>query len=192
MNTDYVSPWDKSDNQIIKEGGWTSKKDFMESYGLSVYEPGDFEEAKELLDGYRRAETQMARESIYISGYDSRHTRAFNRGGAEHIRFEEYGSDFISDYEDEERIATSNYEGFAGYEKRIEASDEHYESSVRGDDDDQELSEGTDGDDGSSDCDSTDAIDYYSDSNIGEKDDLDGDDFVDDGSDDEYDYDDEI
>ncbi|KAF2662211.1 hypothetical protein K491DRAFT_686694 [Lophiostoma macrostomum CBS 122681] len=51
-----TNPWEKSNHQMIKEGGWENQKEFMESHGLRLWNHEDFDEARELLDAYRRVD----------------------------------------------------------------------------------------------------------------------------------------
>ncbi|KAF2018061.1 hypothetical protein BU24DRAFT_421077 [Aaosphaeria arxii CBS 175.79] len=86
---EYVSPWDKSDYMMIKEGGWDNKKEFMQCHGLSMHEPRDFDEAKELLNEYRRRD--MEAEGVRmrgggdggekLTGWEARGRRATRGGG---------------------------------------------------------------------------------------------------------------
>jgi hypothetical protein len=43
---------------MIKEGGWENKKGFMMSHGLKMWKDEDFDEARGLLDRYRRVDAQ--------------------------------------------------------------------------------------------------------------------------------------
>lgn len=62
--TNTTSAADKSDYQIIKEGGWDNKKDFMLCHGLwKDQSPEEFEEARELLDAYRQVDVERERQS---------------------------------------------------------------------------------------------------------------------------------
>ncbi|KAK3216279.1 hypothetical protein GRF29_8g2835685 [Pseudopithomyces chartarum] len=83
-STEYVSPWDKSDYQMIKEGGWMNQQHFMECHGLSIYEPGDFDEAKEILDDYRRVEAEAAGENVYRQKHTSRHVERHSTRSKHH------------------------------------------------------------------------------------------------------------
>lgn len=91
--TEYVSPWDKSDYQMIKEGGWSDKKHFMESYGISFYEHGAFDEARDILDGFRRIDAQAAAD------YTSEPER-----GSDCIRGHGRHRDSDAAFDDEDRI----------------------------------------------------------------------------------------
>ncbi|KAE8446608.1 hypothetical protein EG329_011801 [Mollisiaceae sp. DMI_Dod_QoI] len=44
-----IQPKDKSENQWLRESGWTGKKHFMESYGLKFWEDDDIQQANEIL-----------------------------------------------------------------------------------------------------------------------------------------------
>lgn len=52
----------RSDNQLIKDGGWNSKYHMMQSYGLSVYRDGDSKVADQIIDGFRKIDMHQARE----------------------------------------------------------------------------------------------------------------------------------
>ena len=99
-STEYVSPWDKSDYQVIKEGGWTNQQHFMECHGLSIYEPGDFDEAKEILDDYRRADAEAAGENVHRKNHSSRYTERYNPHSKHHSS---------EDYDDDEAIGESTH-----------------------------------------------------------------------------------
>ncbi|KAG0651223.1 hypothetical protein D0Z07_1943 [Hyphodiscus hymeniophilus] len=48
-----TEPKDKSDYAIVKEGGWTSGKNMMESYGLRIGDATDHAEAKQIKEAFR-------------------------------------------------------------------------------------------------------------------------------------------
>lgn len=48
----------KSDYAIVKEGGFSDGRNFMESHGLRMGEPADDAEAKAILDAYRNVDEQ--------------------------------------------------------------------------------------------------------------------------------------
>ncbi|KAF2690723.1 hypothetical protein K458DRAFT_426174 [Lentithecium fluviatile CBS 122367] len=76
----HDSLYEKSNYRMIKDGGWSSKKEFMECHGLSIHNHEDFDEARELLNEYRRLDAQ----------YDSPkgHTRS-SRGQLEYYECDE-------------------------------------------------------------------------------------------------------
>lgn len=171
---------------MIKEGGWDNTRHFMESHGLSIYEPGDFDEAKDLLDGYRRVDEEAYREATrsryHASPYADRYT-TFSEGNSP---YESYGSDAINDSEDDERIEPGS-EGQNAYSESTVYTNEY----GHGWPDEQNGPDGPRERYASSDCDSTDAIDYDTESDFdddGERG-LGTDDCVDDDYYDEYDDD---
>ncbi|KAF1975940.1 hypothetical protein BU23DRAFT_597292 [Bimuria novae-zelandiae CBS 107.79] len=188
-STGHTSSWDKSDYQIIKDG-WGDKKNFMESHGLSIYEHDDFEEARQILDGYRRIDAHAAGEQVYESDDHSSRHEHYGRYRERDEHYHEYDSDLIGSYADDDRIATGG-EGFGSDHREPVERDDSYEGTyTRGSDERQEnAGEGSGYD--STEYDSTDAIGYYSDSVRGKDDDIGGEDFVDYAGDDDYDDDDE-
>jgi hypothetical protein len=170
---------------MIEEGGWTSKKYFMESHDPSICGPGDFDDAKDLLERYRRVDAQVAGEDTPEPEYDSGRTNEYNT----HL-----DSDAISSNDDNIQ-SIRNYGGHnhamieqdrsSAYREFGRAQTPYYESYVGGYGNDRAQSQGSYNDSSSSDCDSTDAINYYSDSDA-DDDGIDGDDSVDDGSRNEY------
>jgi len=56
--TAEVPPSEKSDYQILKEGGYSGMKGMMDSYGLKLYNDDDVQEAKEILKGFRAIDQQ--------------------------------------------------------------------------------------------------------------------------------------
>ena len=56
--------YDKSNYQLLKEGGWNNMHDFMRSYDLKTWEPNDYETAKQILEGFREMD-QKAWEGQY-------------------------------------------------------------------------------------------------------------------------------
>ncbi|KAI4594130.1 hypothetical protein KJ359_008672 [Pestalotiopsis sp. 9143b] len=52
----------RSDNQLIKDGGWNSKFHMMQSYGLSVYKDKDSKVADQIIEGFRKIDMHQARE----------------------------------------------------------------------------------------------------------------------------------
>lgn len=50
------NPQDKSNNQILKEGGFSDMKHMMDSYGLKMYEDDDVQEAKRIVEGFRQVD----------------------------------------------------------------------------------------------------------------------------------------
>ena len=151
----YVSPWDKSDYQMIREGGWDNKRHFMESHGLSIYEPGDFDEVKDLLDDYRRVEDEAYRERTR-SRYDtSPYAHRYTTYSEDNEPYDYYGSDSIIEPEDDERIE-SDGEGTSARRERVVYANESDHKWPDGEDQFEDDSET----DASSDCDSTDAINY--------------------------------
>jgi hypothetical protein len=119
---DYSPPREeKSNYQLLKEGGWGTKRDFMRSHGLKTWKPDDYQKANEMLDKYREVDAQ--REYASANEYRKRAgsvegDRSYRRRGSdyEEREFEEraFGkragsveSDIVyhrhgSDYEDRE------------------------------------------------------------------------------------------
>jgi hypothetical protein len=56
-----TQPDQKSDKQILKEGGYTGMNHFMQSYGLKIWNDDDVQEAKEIIKGFRAIDEQNAR-----------------------------------------------------------------------------------------------------------------------------------
>lgn len=44
---------DRTNYRIIRDGGWDNLHHFMLSYGLKPYDPGDYEMAKVIIQGFR-------------------------------------------------------------------------------------------------------------------------------------------
>jgi hypothetical protein len=53
-----LEPNQKSNNQMVREAGYDNFKDFAESYGLKMFNHEDVEEAKAILDGFRKIDQQ--------------------------------------------------------------------------------------------------------------------------------------
>lgn len=51
-------PREVSDYQLIKKGGWNHKFDFMRSHGLKTWEDEDHDQARKILDGFRKFDAQ--------------------------------------------------------------------------------------------------------------------------------------
>ncbi|PSN63997.1 hypothetical protein BS50DRAFT_576630 [Corynespora cassiicola Philippines] len=75
-SSDYISPYEKSDHQMIKEGGWENKKQFMESHGIDPHERGSFSQARDFLNSYRRVDAEPKGFSSPAS-YHKRGPRAY-------------------------------------------------------------------------------------------------------------------
>ena len=52
----------KSDYQMLKDQGFSGKKDFMESHGLKVWNHNDHQEAKAIMDAYRKYDEMYGQE----------------------------------------------------------------------------------------------------------------------------------
>ncbi|KAF1940185.1 hypothetical protein EJ02DRAFT_238224 [Clathrospora elynae] len=50
----------KSNYQILKDGNWDNKHDFMRGHGLKTWEDDDYQEANQILDKYREVDAQSA------------------------------------------------------------------------------------------------------------------------------------
>ena len=185
---------------MIKEGGWVNQQHFMESHGLSIYEPGDFDEAKLILDEYRQADAEAAGEYAHMEEYDeyeaspgydefkSASEHDGYRGGSgyapryadrhsayQYDDFEEESDDgdLISADEDEDRIPVGTEYNYFEPKKAKQAYVE--------DDDESECGDG----DGKAKCAGKGATDYYSDSDSVNDEIECGDDYIE-AEDDEY------
>jgi hypothetical protein len=176
---EYISASDKSGYQTMKEGGWTSRKYFMRSHGPSICELGDFHEVKDPLEGYRRVDAQAAEKGTPEAERDFDRTHECNThldldsdaisGNDDNVRF-------ISDHAGQDH-AVIEHDRSSDYREFGPTHTLYYEDYIAGYENDRAHSQGSHKDISSSDCDSTDAIDYYSDS-----------DADDDGSTNEYEW----
>lgn len=64
-----LPPYEQSDYRIIREGGWDDMKHFMDSFDLRKSSLEDHEEAKSILDGFRRVDAQQNEVGL---GYEGR------------------------------------------------------------------------------------------------------------------------
>lgn len=174
MNIDDTSAPYKSDYKIVKDG-WGDRKNFMENHGLRLHNSDDYDTAHQILDGYRRIDAQSASQQTYDSDVDSNRGEQYNSDRGRRDGRDVYRSDFIGDYDDEERIEIDGQTFSSDCRGSFDTYGGYGESYVSGSDRRQEYSDDQERPDGSSDYDSTDAIDYYSDSN-GNEDGMDDDD----------------
>ncbi|KAF2441694.1 hypothetical protein P171DRAFT_434339 [Karstenula rhodostoma CBS 690.94] len=98
--TGHGSPWDRSYNQRIKEGGWDNKKYLVESQGVKFHELGAFKEKGDRLGRYRRVDARAADE--YISEPDP----DFDGTNTHHRRRER---DTVFDDEEDDNGITRDY-----------------------------------------------------------------------------------
>ncbi|KAJ4357881.1 uncharacterized protein N0V89_002458 [Didymosphaeria variabile] len=186
-----TSAWEKADYQTIKEGGY--REVFIKGHCLSIYEPGDFNKAKNLLDGYQRIDAETAGECMPVSDYGFYRVNGCSRRRQKSIRsYHNDGdnNDFVSDHEDDRRVLGGRASNSAS-----RASGQRYvayeESFVSGNGDERDSFEVSDDGSHSPDCGSTDAIDHYSESGADDNnDEIGGDDLVDNETIDDYDDDD--
>ncbi|KAI0174909.1 hypothetical protein BJ166DRAFT_606841 [Pestalotiopsis sp. NC0098] len=185
-SNDYTDS--RSDNQLIKDGGWNSKYHMMQSYGLSVYKNGDSRVVDQMIYGFRKIDMYQAREeasdhqggATARRGYDGQdaYVGAQGRGGGSQDSRHLY--------------STPQYGGNNQYDMVAQGRDSGPQQVDDSDDDDDE-----DEDD--------DSEDGYDEDNVGHSgyfegggndydgdyaDDDDGDDDYDDGDDDDDDDDD--
>ncbi|KAK7181530.1 hypothetical protein PSPO01_12420 [Paraphaeosphaeria sporulosa] len=231
---------DKSDYQMIKEGGRDNKERFLGCHGIGFDELDAFDESRDILDGYRRLDAQAAVQyaSDQEHGSDCTHDYGRHRD-TDAVISDEDRNTFIRHsgnhkYVINEQDGSPGYRGHRRAQRRCHnspgntydddqdysgGSDDHknacyYEGSINAYCDDQRYPRKSADENGSSycersntgsnverdafqgpyektdssDCDSTDAIDYYSESGV-EDGEMGGDDFIDDQSSDEYDDD---
>jgi len=165
QDPDCISPYDKSDYRMIKDGGWDGRRHFMESHGTKFDSPKRSQDTKESLDAYRHVDAQAASEMPRDQDYDSDCVGDSyddgGRGPRNEYRERYYGSDFISDCEDDERIEARR-RSVSSQDDAIDAAGTGRPEIGDARGDGAEYPDGSDGD-LISDHDSTDAIGYDSD-----------------------------
>ena len=79
--TQSKRPKEKSNYQMIKEGGWGNRHDFIRSHGLKTQDLNADDDANNILDGYRKIDSQSSR-SVKIAYHGQIGSAANGKNGA--------------------------------------------------------------------------------------------------------------
>lgn len=207
-----VRAYDTWDRRMITEDGRSSSQYEMERRDLSMYRPRHGSK-RVSFDEYERFDARSEDGDMVETEYDRENIGGYERRGEDRVAFDDGSPDSIADqgsyarscrssgftehlteshrsYPARDRSSANNYE--EDEDRRFPESDDGVDDEYRnfqGPNDESRSFQDSDDEDSNSDYDSTDAIDYYSESNRGSGDDVDGDDLVDDETSDEYDDD---
>lgn len=119
-------PKDKSNYQLLKEGGYDNMHHFMLSYGLKPYgNQEECDETRSILEGLRECE-QKDWEEQYGVQHEEKHEEQYNEQQGEHYN-EQYDEQYDEPYEQQyDELYEQHYDELYG-EQYDEPYDESYD-----------------------------------------------------------------